>query len=805
MPDPEQPPGLESPAPDAVAVRPQRPKRKRSLKIDRDKVAEFIKTTFTQDINDRQERIDLRMDRYEKLNGWLPEKSWPWSDCSNFWIPTMLIASRRMGATLENAVKSMRPVAMAKAKQKHNAGAEENINAVLDYQLFVENDGEKILDAFCTNFVNDEVAYLYIPWVREDQTVREIRILPDPLDPTIDHVVQITMPVSGALAVMFETLQNFTMKDNQGWRWEVLYLTDDGKPQTALVEFFDTDDGKLEGYITKDVRTFDGPCPQVPDFEDIVFPVRSGNLQPPSGANPHGAPYFHHICKTDIDAISRRMANGTYDLLTEDEFEAVKTGKSPVGSGEPEDEPKARKDEQGGDQIGTPGQGNDRQLLVTYTGWDVNGDGFDEQVIFWSIRCGNKVYPAAMRFLSEVYPGTPLCRPVISESIFPEPNRIYGRSFIDALEPIQDMSQTSMNQHFDWGTMTNMPTFFYRAASGMKPEPIMLEPGVGNPLDDPERDVKFPQFAQRGETFNINTMSLLQQLSEKLSFSEIAFGRIPTGKASALRTTGTTNALMSQVDVSSERILRRLFHAICATLQMMHRLNRRYLSDRKQIVMIGLAKQGEDPYKEIQSKEIDADIDFEFKATMLNTNKQILGQVLQQSLALAASPIALQAGLVTPEQLYNLYYDLYKAQDLDPDRYVKKPMGLPPGPKLTAEEVFTMIVEGDMPMGSPAEPPQEHLQKLMQMAQTPPTNAFFAMFSPERKQMFQQWAMQIQQMIMLMMQQQMMMAQAAGGGGGNGKEGPGGVESEQNPDTGANAPVQPGEFIDGSLGNEVPQ
>src|SRR3990167_11132720 len=191
---------------------------------------------------------------------------------------------------------------------------------------------------------------------------------------------------------------------------------------------------------------------------------------------------------------------------------------------------------------------------------------------------------------------------------------------------------------------------------------------------------------------------------------------------------------MSQVDVSSERVLRRLFHGICDAYQMMHRLNRRYLPDKKQIMMTGLAKPGGDPYRVVESKEIDADVNFGFRATMLNTNKQALAQVFKESLALSAAPIALQAGIVTPEELYNLYRDIYKAQDLDPDRYVKKPMGLPPGPKLSAEEVFTMIVEGEMPVGSPAEAPQEHLQKLMMMAQTPPTDAFFAMFSPERKQ-----------------------------------------------------------------------
>jgi hypothetical protein len=801
-----KPTGTESPAPERPTVKARRPKRRRSLDLDREAVTKFVLDTLKRDMDDRQERINNRMNRYAQLRGWLPSKTWPFENCANFWVSAMLTASMRLCASLANSCKATRPLVEARALQRRNKDKQEKIDNTLDYQFFTENKGEAKIDELVFNFVHDEAVFTYTPWVRESQTVREVKMMPGWDDNVADHGPQLL----AACLMIFGEQASPTMADASGFNWEVAY-TEGGQPKVARVEFFDTEDNQLEAYITKDVRTFDGPAPQVLDFEDVVFPVRSANLQPPSGANPHGAPHVHHICTIGLDAIRRRMDGGEFDLLTEEDWDAIKGAKSPAGDGSPEDEPKTQKDKIGGETITVPGDHDDgRQLIVTYAGWDVDGNGYEEQVILWTIRLSTgKGYPAAVRYLSELYPGTPLMRPVDSESIFPIPNRVYGISFDELIEAIQEMKQASMNQHFDWGTITNVPFFFYRAASGVKPEPIYMEPGQGYPLDDPQRDVLFPQWGQRGETFNINTMSLLQQQEERLSMqSDLSFGRVPTGKSAALRTVGTTNALLSQIDVRSEEVLRRLFHLIARVFQMAHRLNRRYLPPLKEIRIMGMSEANAEPYKEIKAEEVDADVDFTFKATMFNTNKQMVAQALMQSIGLAMSPLALQAGLVTERELYNLYRDIYQAQDLDPDKYVKRPAAMVSGPKFLAEEAFGAIVAGEMPQGSPLEPAMEHYQKFAGFAQSAQpfgatglnTAAIVQAFTPDRQQMYQAWLAQVQQQVVMeQMRQQMMMAAVAGQQpGGNGGEGPGGAPTTVSSDTGGNPPVNKNEAVDES-------
>ena len=405
------------------------------------------------------------------------------------------------------------------------------------------------------------------------------------------------------------------------------------------------------------------------------------------------------------------------------------------------------------------------------------------------------------RLLTEVYPGRPVRRPFAHESFIPIPNRVIGLSLDELLEPMQDGMMTMMNQHVDWGTITNIPWFAYRAASGFKPEPINLQPGEGIPLDDPSRDLAFPQFPSKDSGFALNTMAVLQQFTERIAMiNDASYGRVPTGKASALRTVGTTMALLQQTDVRSEQVLRRLFHAIADIYQLFHSLNRRYLPDMKEFRSVGVARPGEEAYASATPEDIDADIDFEFKATLLNTNKQVLQQQLQSVMAIMVSPIALQLGLVTPEELYNLYSDFIKSADLDQERYMRRPPGVSAGPKLSAEDAMSMVIAGQTPFGLPKEPAMEHLQKMLMFMQDPR----FKLLDMTQMQILQVYLEHVQQQVIAELQQQMQMAQMAGGGGqqeGGGGEGPGGVPTTFKAPGGVadNPPVNANETIDESV------
>lgn len=778
---------------------PEQPKAERKLhqrkfNFDRAALAEYITKTHQQDLDDRQERTLKRMERRAKLMGWLPNKDWPWPNSANFWVATMLIAKLKTEGTLQNALKSIRPMMKAKANQRVNKAKEEKITRILDYQFFVENRGDKIIDGGVSNFTSDEAVYLFTQWVKETQTIHDVRVLQG-----VDESAGIAEQMLANLQILFRgEMIAQRMTDDDGWDWEVT-LKDGGDVRIASVKFYDTADQKIEACIVKPATTHDGPVIRVLDFEDVTFPVRSENLQPPSPSNPNGAPYFDVRFTVNLDTIKRRMEDKTYDLMTEDDWKAIQQSKSGAGSGDDQDLEKQQKDELEGTTVSEM-EREDRELLLRFGRHDVNGDGLEEDVIIHFFKDSKIV--AKVVLLTEAYPGLPIRRPISDESFIPTTNRVLGMSQDELLEALQDMNQVLMNQHIDWGTLTNTPFFTYRNSSGLKDEKIIIEPATGIGLDDPN-DLVFPQMPQKDSTYALNTMTLLQQFVQDLrGFSDMsASGRVPAGKASALRNVGTVGALLGQADVRSEQILRRLFACFKYTYLMMHRLNRRYLPDKKEVRIMGQAEAGQEAYIEIDRSDLEADVDFEFDATLLNTNKELLSQAINEALALVVTPLALQMGIVTPQQVYNLFRDKLKAVDLDPDTYLTKPPEMMPGPKLLAEEVLSLIIANRVPEGGPAEQPQEHLMKLNKFMEDP---LKMGLLNPAQSAILGNWIAKVE---MAMMQQQMMMqaaAQFAGKQGGPGGEAPQSMPNETG--AAANPSVGPGgQLLDESMSGEMQQ
>ena len=775
-----------------------RPLRRRKFKIkDNKELATWILNTHNQEIQNRNLRTQMRKARRNKLMGWMAPKVWPWKNAAQVFLPIMQIVNLKIKGTIENALKSIRPMCEAKAKQKRNAGNEEAINSVLDYQFFIENAGESNIDTFTTNFVEDEAVYGYIQYVKERQTYHDVRRLPA-IDPAEPIIVQFLVH----LETMYGIGSTQSMKDEDGYEWEVIYLDDEKKKRTARVSFYDTEDGEIDACIVTTATVFDGPSVRILDFDDVIFPSRSANLQPPSGFNPEGAPWVDMRFRANLDTIKRRVDDKTYDQVSKDDWENIRLGKSIVGSGEEADEEKRQKDEIEGTEDSITSGREDRSGIMRFCRLDVNGDGLDEDVIVWILEKPEVTMKVAL--LSEIYPGLPIKRPIIHNAYIRIPNRVLGISNSEFVESLQDGMQTAIEQHLDWGTLTNMPWFTYRAGSGMKAEPIYLEPGIGIPLDDPQHDLQLPSFPNKDSTFSLNTITLLQQFVEMIEMqSQASYGRVPTGKASAFRTQGTTLALLGQADSRAEQVLRRVFEFYGDVFELMHRLNRRFLPAVKEIRTIGFSEKGESAYVDIKREDLNVDVDWEFKATLLNTNKQVLSQSLTEIISLAFTPLAYQAGLTTLPKMYQLLRDKTKALDFDPDKYWQAPPDPMPGPKLMAEDVIAMILNNEVPQGGPVEPAQEHLAKLQNYMQNSMALGFM---NPMQTKILQNWLLQIAAMVQQEQQMMAAMQQFSQGGQSQGGQGPGGPPSlMQTPTMADNPGVRPNELIDESAGGGVPQ
>jgi hypothetical protein len=750
-------------------------RQKRSLEIDKQAVVDYVLGRLDTDLKERQEWMGKREVRYNKIRGWLPRKDWPWPGSSNVWVPIIAIGSLRVKSALFNAVMGFRPVVQSKAFQARNVPKQQRIDNLLDWQMFVDQDGASRLDDYISNFVDDGTVFGFVRWVKDKQSISEVRSQ-DPLDKS-EEAVEELLQLRERVENLFDNIEEATSQDG-GFTWNIS-ATQDGEAIEARVEFYEQEDsGKIEAHIHRDVVTEDGPALIVDDLEDIVAPIRSTNLQPPTAKNPRGAPYVNRMGVATIDEIRRRWRDGTYDLLTQEDMEEIELGKAPLYTGSEQERIREEKDKLQGlapqPANAPPSAGDSKprelrpQVTVEHYGrWDINNDGLEEDVIFTVIKDSKKL--ARARYLTELYPGIPITRPFCEARFIQVPNQLYGIGLPELVEPLYDITKNLFDMNIDWGEIRNFPFFFYRATSSLQPEVMRLAPGDGYPLDNPQADVHFPAWGNENNAWVFNTMGIVQQMEERLvSISDVQLGRIPTGKASALRTVGTTMALLQQGDVRSEQTLRRLLTGIKQIYATFHRLNESNLPKNKEFHIVGIPQKGENAYDALSSEDILGKFDFEFKATMLNTNRAVLTQSLMGLVSVLISPLAFQLGLVNEETAYRLFRDFIKSQDQNPDLYLNPPSEQDRGPKILAEEAISALLTGEMPEGIPLESAAEHLKKLMEFESS---DNFGYLTSPERVNLFRVYLPRKEIMAQQLQQAAAQLQQSIAGGGG----GPGGV------------------------------
>jgi hypothetical protein len=728
---------------------------------------------------------------------WKEPKSWPWPDASNAAVPDMMTASLRMQDTLHNAVMSQRPAVVSKAMQKANKDKSGTVDNILDYQFFVEAKGEKVVGEMADAFVNDGVVTVFIPWVKEEREVHEVKVL---------EAIPADSPPGEYFALKLMQIYpkaQIVNLDAEGWRWRVMVDAD----EVFVVDFYTLPDGKVEMDAAKVAAVFDGPRPIVDDYEDILHNARAANLQIPSPSNPKGSAHVIRVDYPTLDEIKRLVKSGYYDLLDKDGLERLGMAREDTTQNQAEEE---QKDVMGGKTYqgenstttGTTTDGMaDRQVndhkvltrLMCFDIYDIDGDGVNEDVIWWVIKEEKLLLRA--RELTQVFPANPPRRPFAEGQFLEVRGRRSGIGLLEMMEGLHDLQDQIVNQTIDNGTITNVPFFFYRASGTMRPEVISMNPGEGYPIADPKNDINFPVLPQQGMNFGFNMLTVLNQMAEKLTtIGDLQLGRVPQGKASALRTVRGMQTVMQQGDARPERILRRFFMCLCEVYAQMHELNQAFLPKGKQYRVAGMVRPGEDPYRSIDDPAmVMGRFQFDFIANAMNTSKEALQAALQELMAVYVNPIAIQLGITTPDGIYQMMRDYGKAWGQDADRYLTPPSAESMLPPALAEEVISIIMTGNLPEVRPLEPPEQHMALLMDFTAKPE----FGLLTPPQVDLFRAYLQTLQGRIVEQQKRMALMAAAGAGGGGGGKPGTPG------PAPGPQAPGQPAQLGKGELADET--
>lgn len=692
-----------------MSVQEIRQRVRRSLKIDREAIFQRVKKFYDQDLQARDADREIRLQRYAKFRMWVGTKDWPWENASNIPLSDMLEHSLRSQDTIHNAVMSNRPVIDAHARTKGNKGKEQIVEDLIDYQVFEENSGEKIVGDAADAFINDGVITIFCPWVEEEREVSDLRVF-DPIPEGVTH----TEYFRSLIAKSFPRTTPRPMQN--GWDFN----TETEAEKKVFIQFYTRDDDRVEMVVKQQAQVFCGPSPRVIDYDDILHPTRCENLQIPGPHNPGGAAHVILIDNPSVDEIRRLKKSGFYNMMTNKDVEDL-VGLTPEPRSTDEEDNKDNIDGKNDEPKKKEKTGSHTKLtrLLCFDTYDIDGDGIDEDVMFWVILELKKVVRAS--FLGEMYPHHPPRRPFAEAALIPIRGRRTGISMLEILEGLHDVKKAVLDQAVDGGTLANVPFFFYRAVAGVRPEVITLTPGDGYPVTDPQRDVHFPQIGNpNAMNFALNMTEMLTQMEEKATvIGDIQLGRVPPGRSSALRTASGLALLSGQGEARPERILRRFYMALVQLWELIHALNQEFLPKEKQYRIAGVTRKEKDPYREVEERdEIAGQFDFGFKASVLNLSKQALQEGIQMMMQAYVSDLAIQLGIVDAEGIYRMFRDYGRALGQDADAYLKEPQPGAGLPKLLVEEALSVIFQGGTPVGRTQEPATQHLQKLLEFMES---------------------------------------------------------------------------------------
>lgn len=724
----------------------------------------------------RAAEAGMREERYAKYR-LLTANAGGWQ--SDIALPDMLADSLRAQDGLMNAVLATRPMISASALQENAQPRQENVSRLLDYQFFVENNGEALLAEMAESFVNDGHYTVFLPWIEEKKEIRQSR--------SFDPVPEDAFPAAYFSVLIRETFENATGAQpltNDGWDFTVTTPKGDYK-----VAFYTLADDRIEMVWTMPVEIFNGPRPIVKQWQDVMHPIRAANLQAPGPSNPGGAEYVILRDYPGLDEIKRLAKSGYYDISGPD------LEKLQGLNGADHNPTENQKDFLAGQADDPLPEHKKLTRLLCFDTYDL-GSGLAEDVIFWVLKESGVLLK--MKRLSEMYPVNPPRRPLIRQQYLPVQGRAIGMGLLEIMEPLHDVTKAMFDQAVDNGTLTTSPFGFYRAAGGMRPETIRLWPGELYPLADPQRDVNFPYIRSDSTGFAMNMMTLAGQYQEKATMiGDMSYGKVPAGKSSALRTSGNMAALQMQAEARPERVLRRFFSGIAEIYRQMHEMNEQFLPKNKSIRVMKTDKPDADPFVEIKGPEdISGRFQFDFSANVFNTSRQALQESLTQLAGLYVTPLAIQAGVISPDGIYRLFKAIGAAWGQDPLQYLSAPSPQAEQPLITFESALQMILMGDMPNGLPAEGAQAHLEKLMEAANSglleDPETPGAAVVQ------LRNWAMKVNEMSRAEQQQQQLMASAAqlqNGGQGQGGRPPDAIQGP-----GPNAPISgASELLDESM------
>lgn len=411
------------------------------------------------------------------------------------------------------------------------------------------------------------------------------------------------------------------------------------------------------------------------------------------------------------------------------------------------------------------------KVRIWYGNFDVDGDGFPENVRILTAPEYN------------LYIGGVACKDITKSGKRPieftkfdnridRPDENWGEGVLEKVRELSEEIDAIFNQLSDSNTLSIMRPGFYDPSGDVDAPALNLAPNKITPISDPSRNVYFPDFQINIERL-IASIRLVMEFVERLTAaSSYVLGKeseIVGGSGTATRTNAIMMSAEQRFALPSERLREGAAKIINQHLDLLQLnipqgLERRILGEK-----------GEPVFEENELSEVG--IAGEYDAYLL-PDPSMGSMQTEREIAGMFYSILLQNVIVgtDPAKIYKVTSDLIKAHGKNPEEY----LGPAPSQDMIDDpaDENTLIVQGDFGRVTAqiTENHMLHLQKHMELLQSPS----LAQLPPHLVQQVVQFTQQhIQQHQQMMMAMQQIVQQFGGKGGktGEGKNTPGASES----------------------------
>jgi hypothetical protein len=619
--------------------------KKLYAKAEELKLAERVTQAWNLESARMAEMLERQQVYLRDLDEFLPADSeQPFGGSSNLHIPMPHIVSKAYVARFMQALWNIDPPFSVKARREDQIEKVQMVEDLMRYTIYHwanhYNGGEEAVEMWLTNWVQSGTGIMKTRWATEYCSFVDVIKEPKPGVP------------------------QFQIDENG---------------REIAVPTVDYEDKEEKKTITK----FAGPYLEPIQLEDFVMVGGAGD--------PNLSDIVIHRYYITSSDLWSAVDQGLFD---EEAVEVtIRSGRSRVSSGLNNNIKTQRAEIAGKSSVDSEVENDRYEILECYVKADVDGSGIASDVVLWVSKASGALLRAT--YLYRVNPTGE--RPFAVIPFHKRPNQEYGVGLLELLHPLSVELDAMHNIRIDFGMITNNPVFFYRASSSLNPDTLQLEPGMGVPLDDPQRDVYFPQRPNSTGFFG-NEEQVIQTYIERLTgISDISLGAM-SGSQGAARTATGARALLTESNTNLDVHLRHLNRGWKKILRILFHMLQQRLDG--EFVFRVTGQDGRDVFRKVSSYDLILDIDFELAPNSANSNKSVQVEMAQMMVQIATNPINLQLGITDASSAYEAYKMLGQAMGMkEMSRIIKKPQGYQfiPSP----EEIFQRVVRGQQVQPDP--------------------------------------------------------------------------------------------------------